>query len=411
MKDKLNNYAVASYLVEVESGKNLKTIAEHMAIEDTIGGQMILKNMSNLLKKCVGKVHSIKEVSRNKGIVKILYPIINMDYKIAPYPHLWMFLAGGAAFELACYKSLRLLDFELPAQYLKSFLGPKFGINGIKKILNKKESDFLFGTIVKPCCGLTEKQVADFIYQSALGGIDFVKDDEKMNNVSYCRLDKRVKLVHKKLKEVYEKTGKKVIYATNITTNTKNILDNARIALECGANALMLNVFAAGFDAISILRESKEINVPIYCHSGTRSAFAREPNNGIALTVFAKIVRYLGGDFFRTGLMGGYLIGNQEYFDVANEALVEKLPDIKDTVVVLSGGLKATNLGVNLKHNGYNRLYLGGGSIADHPMGPKAGAIAFKQAEEAYRFNIDIKEYARDHKELQIAINRWGITK
>ena len=400
---------VATYYLETDS--DLTKVAEHMAWEETIGGQMELSKMSSLLKSCTGQVLSVEEFEKGKGIVKILLPIKNMDCENAPYAHLWMFLAGGPAFELTSYRKIRLLDFQPPPKMLQYFPGPHLGLAGFRKYLGVDEKTLLLGAIVKPCCGLTEQEVADIIYEAGMAGVDLIKDDEKMNNVAYCRLGKRTRLVHEKLNQVKEETGKKPLNVTNITTRPDKILDNARIARDNGANGLMLNMFASGFDAINMLRTAPDLNLPIYCHSGTRSALSRSEGQGIELAVIAKLARCLGADFFRTGIAGGYCVGTKEQFDRANKALTENIPEMRDTVLALSGGLRPGNLAPNLTNTGFDAVYMGGSSLAGHPMGIRAGVKAFRQAAEAARLEIDVEEFARDCEELKVAIDQWGVTK
>ena len=50
-----------------------------------------------------------------------------------------------------------------------------------------------------------------------------------------------------------------------------------------------------------------------------------------------------------------------------------------------------------------------GGAIHGHPMGGVAGAKAMRQAMEAALTDIPLEEYAKMHKELRVAIDKWGI--
>jgi ribulose 1,5-bisphosphate carboxylase large subunit-like protein len=238
--------------------------------------------------------------------------------------------------------------------------------------------------------------------------VHLIKDDEKMNNVEYCQLAKRTKLVHQRLNQVKEATGMKPLYVTNITTRPDKILDNARIARDNGAEGLMLNMFASGLDSITILRKAPDLNLPIYIHSGTTAAMSRAEGQGIELNVFAKFARYLGGDFFRTGVHGGYCVGTQEQFDTANHGLQEPILGIKESIPALSGGLRAGHMPMNIKNAGLNVVYMAGSSYAGHPMGTKAGVKAFVQAADAYRLGIRIEKYAETHSELKVAIDKWG---
>ena len=43
-----------------------------------------------------------------------------------------------------------------------------------------------------------------------------------------------------------------------------------------------------------------------------------------------------------------------------------------------------------------------------HPDGTTAGTRAMVQATEAWQQHIALKEYAKDHKELEVALKFWG---
>ena len=52
-----------------------------------------------------------------------------------------------------------------------------------------------------------------------------------------------------------------------------------------------------------------------------------------------------------------------------------------------------------------------GGGMLGHPMGYTAGAKAWRQAVDAAIQGAKLSEYARDHEELKVAIEKWGIRK
>ena len=48
-----------------------------------------------------------------------------------------------------------------------------------------------------------------------------------------------------------------------------------------------------------------------------------------------------------------------------------------------------------------------GGGIHAHPMGTAAGATACRQALEATLEGVSLQEYAKKHKELEVALDKW----
>lgn len=404
------DFILAKYYIQTKG--NLKDVAEKIAREETTGGWVGEASPTDLFKGCTAQVYSLEEIGKGEGVVTIAFPTQNMNLEDIGYSNIWLFLTGGPVFELPIYERARLLDFELPEELLTRFPGPKFGMKGTRKLLGRPDDELLIGTIVKPCCGLTPEEVAEKCYQVAQAGIDFIKDDEKMNNPEYCPLRKRVRLVSEAIRRANEETGRKTLYAPHITVRSDKILDLAKEAIDAGATALMLNFFAAGFTALQVLAEDPSINVPIYVHTGGRSAWGRAEGQGIDLKVIAKLVRILGGDYMRVHMLGTYLLAGtkEESLDLVS-ILRKEMANIKDTVSVLSGGLHAGNLGANIKAYGINILPLAGASILAHPQGIKAGVTALRQANEAYLKGIPLEEYANFHQELRVEIEKRGVFK
>jgi len=402
MTHSLGNYLLARYYVETTG--NIERVADRLATMETTGGWIFKTDPTERYASCKGKVHLIEEREKGKGFVLLLFPLSNLNLKEAAFTDLWLSMIGGAAFDMIDYSKSRLIDFALPSHALKYFVGPRFGIRGTRRLLGLAPGEPVIGTIIKPTAGLTPKEVADICYKAALGGVRFIKDDEKMMNPSYCSLAERVKQVTRRLREAEKKTGLEVLYAPHISAGPDKIRENAKTALKNGANALMLNFFGSGFGSLEIIARDKQFNVPIYAHCGGRSAMSRVEGQGVDPSVIAKFARLCGGDYFRTGTLGGYLVGSTEELKAISESLTAEVPGICDSVPVVSGGLNAANLAENLDFFGTDVLALAGSGLLAHPNGIIDGAKAFSQAAEAYVKKIPVEEYAETHSELEVAL-------
>lgn len=403
MRHDLNDSLLATYYIETKG--DLRRVAEHMVELETTGAWQGAGEPTALFRQCTGEVYEVKEVAPGKGTVSVLFPLINLNLEEAAYPSLWLTMVGGGTHALNTYEKSRLLDFVLPEAALRHFPGPRFGIEGTRRLLSVPESELIIGTIVKPTSGLTPDEVAAICYEAALGGVRFIKDDEKMLNVPYCPLAERVRKVSDALKRAADKTGQTVLYAPHITSNPDRIKSNARVALENGANALMVNFFAASFYSLEMLARDPEFTVPIYAHCGGKEAFSRTPDQGVDANVVAKFVRLLGGDYFRISTVGGYMVGGtREELLSLKDVMKTPMPGIKDMVPAISGGLKPTNLPQNLELFGMDVMVLAGTGITSHPMGIAAGTKAMQQAAQAYKQGVSLADYAATHAELKAAL-------
>ena len=376
----IQDSVVATYYLETKG--DLGEVAEELAVLETTGNWVAKGEPTAKYQQCVGEVLEVCPLGPGRGTVSLLYPIENMDIETSVFPDLWLSMIGGATFALASYERSRLIDFKIPPAMMDKFAGPAFGIAKTRKLVGLEKGELLVGTIVKPTGGLLPEEVADFAYQAALGGICFIKDDEKMMNPSYCPLGRRVKLVSESLKRAEDRTGKKVLYAAHITTTQDRIVRRAIEAIENGATALMLNFFAAGLGALDILRRHSDINVPIYAHCGGREAFGRSEGQGISPSVIVKMVRLLGGDYFRAGMIESYLVDTPDDIREMHEAAVGEWTSLTPILPVVSGGLNPQTIGANVRGLGRDNLFLAGTGILTHPDGAQAGVEKLQAAAE-----------------------------
>ena len=400
-----DGHFLAQYYLETKG--DMRAAADKIASEETTGDWVGGGEPTDLFKRSRGEVHRLDDIGPGKALATIAYPLINMP--IDPYfvPSFWLFMTGGPLFERMFVDSVRMVDFALPDALLRQLPGPKFGMKGCRDFIGAGPDDLIIATIVKPCAGLTAQEVADKCREAALGGIEFIKDDEKMSNPDYCPLAEKARLVSQALREAERETGRKVIYCPHISTRPDHIVDTARIAVDNGASGLMLNCFAAGFSAIQILAERDDLPVPIYVHTGGRTAWGRFPSFGVDLKVVARMVRMLGGDFMRAHMIDGYLIADTPARSVELVNLFrEPMGKLRDMVPALSGGLGADNLVQNLEAYGVDILPMAGGAILGHPMGIRAGVLALRQAADAWRQSVPVEEYAKSHKELAVALKK-----
>ncbi len=403
MPYQLKDHFAATYYVE--SDLPLKDVAARIADIESTGPWLGTGEPTELYLQCRAEVADVRETSPGKGEFDIFFPTANLNMETAAFPSLWLTMIGGGTHALAAYEKSRLLDFQLPESVLEKMPGPGFGPEGIRNYLGAKKDELLIGTIVKPTAGLTAAEVADICHKAALGGVRFIKDDEKMMNTPYCPLEERVRLVVEGLKKAQDITGQRVLYTPHITCQPEYLLKNAEIALMHGAGGLMVNFFAAGFNSLQTLRTQVDPNVPIYAHCGGKEALGRAPGQGVDPIAIVRFVRLLGGDIFRQSTIGGYLVGaSPEEGKALFQVMSEPIGDIKPMMPAVSGGLNPKTLIPNLKIFGTNALMLAGTGITLHPMGIKAGTTAMYQAAEAFKLGRSLEEYAKDHEELAKAL-------
>src|SRR5665647_2183649 len=281
----------------------------------------------------------------------------------------------------------------------------------------------LIGTIVKPKVGLNPEKHAIVAYNSFAGGCDLVKDDENLTDQKFNGFEKRAELTLKLAEKAESETGERKMYLCNITAATcKEMIRRLNILKDLGASYAMIDVVPVGWTALQTLREeSEDAGLVLHAHRCMHSAYTRNPRHGISMVVVAKFCRLIGLDQLHIGTVVGKMHGEKhEVLTLRDECVLDKVPadesqhvlsqdwgGLKPMFPVASGGLAPTMIPDLYSIFGKDVIMQFGGGIHAHPMGTAAGATACRQALEASLEGVSLQEYAKSHKELEVALGKW----
>jgi ribulose-bisphosphate carboxylase large chain len=141
---------VATYYVE---GRDISIdeAGVKIAAEESIGTWTQVSTATEwVVKNLAAKVFEHKLEDKNTGIIKIAYPDILFDFETGGIPNILSIVAGNL-FGSGSLQNVRLIDLQLPKEAVSFFKGPKFGIEGVRKIVGTIESRRPhLGTIIKP---------------------------------------------------------------------------------------------------------------------------------------------------------------------------------------------------------------------------------------------------------------------
>ena len=415
---------IAKYLIQTKLP--LKNFGKTIVFEQTVG----LSNYSDILKhkknynfdridSCVGKVCDHINITENKNdenthpnkyIIEIEFPFIDFD-ETGGLPQI-LSIVAGQIFANVDAEKFRLIDIKIPKEILNRFKGPKFGLNGIRKLLNRCDENPLLGVIIRPNLGLSPDSIIELCKELAENGVDFIKDDEKFINPEYCTYEERVPKIVETLRDVYKKTGHKTIYIVNATTRADKLVNNALKLIELGAESILVNAFHVGLSAVQALAENPEINVPIYGHRAGLATFARSKDYGVDTLVMSKLLRLSGVDMFSVGMIGGVQEVHEEEVGKHYSAAVDLLEwhHIKPSLPISTAGMNPGMVPINIEVYGSNIALFAGKGVYGHPGGLKAGIKGMKQAikctlEGQKLDDVDGKNY----KEMKDAIRHFGL--
>ena len=375
----------------------------------------------------------VYDLDYEKQMFKIAYPI-----ELFELDNISGLLAGitGNIAGMKMLSGLRVYDVRFPRKMIQAFLGPAFGIQGVRKMLNKPKGPLVV-TVPKPKIGRTDEEQVKLAYQLTTAGngtYDGIKDDENLTNLSFNNFDKRTKLVLSALNKAEKETGNKKFYLCNIThSNINKMEDHIKTIKENKGKYFMIDVITTGFAAVDTLRR-KNTGLAIHAHRAMHGFITRDNSPGVhgngklfsfsvSMIFLAKIFRLLGVD----NLHGGSPLAKMEDYGEAiyikdilqnkNTPIHSQIPSlgqnwhhIKPVWMVASGGLHPGDVEEVLKKLGDDIVLQFGGGLLGHPDGVEAGVKAVEQARDIYYKKIPLKKFVKENpkSELAAAVKLWG---
>lgn len=406
-------YVVAIYSVEIPVGFPPDTVARAFAAEQTTGTWIRTPAETPEMRKTIGgKVIGVYEVPDHETevpkegyrrfIFAIAFPWINFGADIS-------MIFSSITGNIMAFGRLKLLDIWIPRTYLKQYKGPKFGISGLRELMGIKDRPFIVA-MIKPCIYYPADIGAKLAYEAWVGGVDVIKDDELLSDQEYNRVEERVVKFMDALDKAQQETGEKKLYTVNITSDPPKLFELAERVKQLGGNALMVNAYSVGLGAFKKLAEDPSIDLPILAHTPDFIAMSYvSPVAGISsVLVMGKLARLAGADMIIYPAPYGKVptFTKEKYLRIA-KYLRAPMGHIKETLPCPSGGNTQLEVPKLINDLGIDVGIAAGGAVHAHPMGSRAGAKSFRQAIEATLKGIPLEEYAREARELQVALEAY----
>lgn len=311
---------------------------------------------------------------------------------------------AGNLFELGQVSGLRLLDIRLPPAFADAYPGPRFGVEGTRRLAGVRDRP-LIGTIVKPSVGLDAEATAALVRPLCEAGIDFIKDDELQSDGPACPFDERVRAVMRVIEAHADRTGKKAMFAFNLTGDLDQMRRRHDTLLAHGATCLMASLNSVGLAGMIELGRFSQL--PIHAHRNGWGYLSRHPLLGWSYVAWQKLWRLAGADHMHVnGLSNKFSEPDDSVIESARACLTPMFEHKPCTVVpVFSSGQTARQIPPTHAALGSADFILtAGGGIMAHPGGPAAGVRAMHQAWDAALAGVPLEEHARTHPDLGRAL-------
>jgi ribulose-bisphosphate carboxylase large chain len=277
----------------------------------------------------------------------------------------------GNLYELAQFSGLKLLDFDVPPSFAAAFRGPAFGIPGCRR-LTGVEGRPLIGTIIKPSIGLSPEQTAAMVKELVEAGIDFLKDDELMADPPHSPFDARVDAVMRVINDHAQRTGKKAMYAFNVTDELDAMQRHYDKVVASGGTCAMISLNSVGLVAAKKICDRGQL--AIHGHRNGWGMLNRHPLLGMEFPAYQKLWRLAGVDQLHVNGIANKFWESDDSVVRSIAACLAPTPLGKPLLPVVSSGQWGGQAPETWRRTQTtDLLYMAGGGIQAHPDGPAAG--------------------------------------
>ena len=401
MSDRIN----ASY--QLSTSADPQRTAALIAGEQSSGTFIAIPGEDEALKARAAATYNIQALEDQpvEGDVRhyrltLSWPLANIGPSL---PNLMATMAGNL-YELRPVKSLRLLDFDLPRAFADAYPGPAFGIAGTRALTGVPQAP-LIGTIIKPSVGLSAADTAAMVEQLCAAGIDFIKDDELQADGPACPFDERVRLCMQVIRKHAERSGRKVMYAFNLTGELDEMRRRHDLVMAEGGTAVMLSLNSVGMSGFNAFRRHTQL--PIHAHRNGWGYL----QTGWSYVAWQKLWRLAGVDHMHVNGIANKFQEDDDSVIASARACLKPLFSHKPCAVmpVFSSGqtvMQAEPTWQRLQSP--DLIFLAGGGLFAHPGGIASGVNALRQAWDAAMAGVPLQQAATSHRELREAIATFG---
>jgi len=330
-------------------------ISRAICVEETAEFPEVLIAEGDIRNHVLGQVENFQHLEGDHYQAVLSYAIEITSFELLQF----MNVVYG---NISMIPNIKVNRFDLPDSLLNHFKGARFGIEGLRKLINIPTRAFLAAAI-KPM-GLSPVEFAQMAYDCAIGGMDIVKDDHGLTNQTFAPFKERVARCAESVQKANQKTGENCLYAANISGHFEELVEKAVYAKQAGAGGLMVIPSLVGWDFMRYLAEEDNLGLPIICHPAFHGSYMTSQRTGFSyFSMYGQLVRLAGGDVtIFPNYLGRFSAAKESCMEVV-KGTKEKMGHLKTIFPSPGGGATLNNIPEMLDVYGQDMVYLMGGGL------------------------------------------------
>jgi ribulose-bisphosphate carboxylase large chain len=332
-----------------------KEIASAIRIEETVEFPEKLIGQGDIRDHVMGQLVAFQHLEGDHYYAILSYAIEITSFELLQFLNV---VYGN----ISMIPNIKVERFDLPESLLAHFKGPRFGIDGLRQLLNIPHRGLLAAAL-KPM-GLSPKEFAAMAYDCAFGGMDIVKDDHGLTDQDFAPFKERVARCAEAIHEANQKTGEKCLHVVNINGRFEELAEKAIYAKEVGASGLMVIPSLVGWDFMRYLAENENLGLPVVSHPSFHGSYMTNPRTGFSyFSMYGQLTRLAGADVtIFPNYLGRFSAAKQSCEEVV-QGTKASMGHLKSNFPSPGGGTTLENIPEMLKLYGHDIVYLMGGGL------------------------------------------------
>lgn len=197
------------------------------------------------------------------------------------------------------------------------------------------------------------------------------------------------------------------MYAFNISGETDEMLYRYEKVLKSGGTCVMLSINSVGLSGVKKITDQRQL--AIHGHRNGWGMLNRHPLLGIEFPAYQKIWRLAGVDQLHVNGIQNKFWETDDSVVRSIESCLKPLGDQPLLMPVVSSGQWGGQAPETYRRTQTtDLLYMAGGGILAHPMGPAAGVVALQQAWQAAVDGLTVEEAAARYREFASSVEKFG---
>jgi ribulose-bisphosphate carboxylase large chain len=349
--------------------RDAHAMARAIAYEQTVELPEALVTDPGILADVVGAVEAVEPDASLPGAHRIT---IGYSPALAngQLPQLLNLLFGN----VSMYSGVRLLDVRLPESFLEHLQGPRYGVEGLRKMLGVHGRPLL-ATALKPR-GTPVEELARMAAEFALGGGDIVKDDQNLVDDDFEAFKLRVQACHRAVADANAATGRRCLYLPHVAAPANELERYFEYLHWLGAPGVLVCPMIMGLDTARAL--AREHQLLLMAHPALSGSYTNGDSQGMEHGVLlGTLFRLMGADISIFPNVGGRFAITAGDCAGIRDRLRAPLGDLPTAWPCPAGGMHLSNLEAMARDYGADSVFLVGGALLGHSEKLRSRTSAF----------------------------------